>query len=303
MKKRIFVNKNARSGVRPYIKYVLWAALGLLVLVVLIPLTSRQKPPKDLSKKSSSAADRGGTVVKEIPKVLQPAAESITKGESGAQDPARDVPSKAPEVPVVKAPAEVPGGSARPGSVAPKEQEPPKVATAPGHSPAESSPISTPRESPVSPKGKTVASEPPPSSSGTTPTPGAADSAAKPKVAGVSPAPVKPGSSTPADPKKNLTQPPAAPDKPKPEAVTGRQMYAVQVGSFKDKHGAEELKKALERKGYSAVVKSTGDPKQGQNHVVQLQPVDNMSKASTQAEQVKYVPQAKPAVITIPAGN
>ena len=50
-------------------------------------------------------------------------------------------------------------------------------------------------------------------------------------------------------------------------------------------------------------MKTTGDPKQGQSFTLQLQPVDNIGKASTLMEQVKYLPQTKPSIVTVPAGN
>jgi cell division septation protein DedD len=95
----------------------------------------------------------------------------------------------------------------------------------------------------------------------------------------------------------------ASPDKQKPAPSGGRAMYAVQIATLKDKQGAEELKKTLQKKGFDVIMKTTNDPKQGQIYSLQLQPVDNMGKASTLMEQVKYVPQAKPSIVTIPPGN
>lgn len=80
-------------------------------------------------------------------------------------------------------------------------------------------------------------------------------------------------------------------------------MYAVQIASVKDRQSAEELKKTLQKKGFDVVVKTINDPKQGQSFNLQLQPVDNLGKASTLMEQVKYIPKVKPSIVTIPAGN
>ncbi len=85
MKKKIFVSKDSRSGFRSYLKFLLWAAIGLVVLVLFIPLTSRQKSGKESMKKPASER---GVVVKEIPKNLQPVAESITKGQGGGAEEA-----------------------------------------------------------------------------------------------------------------------------------------------------------------------------------------------------------------------
>jgi len=78
MKKKIFVNKDAPSGFRSSLKFLLWAAIGLVVLVLFIPLTSRQKAGREVTKKP---VVEKGKVVKEIPRSLQPIAESISRGQ------------------------------------------------------------------------------------------------------------------------------------------------------------------------------------------------------------------------------
>jgi cell division septation protein DedD len=125
----------------------------------------------------------------------------------------------------------------------------------------------------------------------------------KPKAVEPAPAPEKPARPVAAADVSPTAPSASARDAQKPAASEGRKLYAVQVAALKDKNSAEELKKALQKKGFDAAIKTTGDPKQGQTHIVQLQPVDNMGKASTLLEQVKYVPQAKPTIITLPAGN
>ncbi len=120
----------------------------------------------------------------------------------------------------------------------------------------------------------------------------------KPKAVASVPAPAKP------------TQPPAA---AAPSAAAsssqaqapsnGRKGYIVQIATLKDKQSAEELKNTLQKKGFDVVMKTTGDPKQGQTYNLALQPVDTMSKASTLMEQVKYVPKVKPTIIPVPGGN
>ena len=82
MKKKIFVNKDSRSGFRTSLKFLFWAAIGLVVLVLFIPLTSRDKSGKEAAKKPTVEK---GRVVKEIPRSLQPVAESISRGQG---DPA-----------------------------------------------------------------------------------------------------------------------------------------------------------------------------------------------------------------------
>ena len=76
MKKKIFISKDSQSGFRSYLKFLLWAAIGLIVLVLFIPLTSRQKSGKEVTKRPASER---GVVVKEIPRPLQSPPESIAK--------------------------------------------------------------------------------------------------------------------------------------------------------------------------------------------------------------------------------
>jgi len=115
------------------------------------------------------------------------------------------------------------------------------------------------------------------------------------------PSPAKPAK--PAAPEARPVVGAAAAEAQKPTAVPGQKLYSVQVATFKDKRSAEELKKTLQKKGFEVVMKTTGDPKQGQSFTLQLQPVDSMGKASTMMEQVKYVPQAKPSIVTVQPGN
>ena len=68
---------------------------------------------------------------------------------------------------------------------------------------------------------------------------------------------------------------------------------------MKDKQSAEELKTTLQKKGFNVVMKTANDPKQGQTYSLQLQPVDNMGKASTLMEQIKYVPKVKASIVTV----
>jgi cell division septation protein DedD len=117
------------------------------------------------------------------------------------------------------------------------------------------------------------------------------------------PGPDKPVKPAPTANGQTVAASATARDLQKPAASEGRKMYAVQIAAVKDKNTAEELRKTLQKKGFDAAIKITGDPKQGQTYVLQLQPVDDMGKASTLLEQVKYVPQAKPTIITVPAGN
>lgn len=311
MKKKIFVTKNSRSGFRSSLKYILWGALILLILVTFVRLISGQKPPKELARKPSS--DKGA-VVKEIPPNLKAVSESIIRGQGAAIEGTKEVETKpVPAEPVEAQASGEPQGplrqaipknkvaetsskqqegttiaSAKPDSP-PASAEPPPSDAAPGRpaSPIEKGPDARKAVSPTT--GKPLVTEP-------------VETASKTRTAALSKFPAQTPKPGPAE-SRQTSPATASGDKPKPEADSGKKLYAVQVASFKDKQSAEEFKKGLEKKGYTVVLKTSGDPKQGQSYSVQLQPVDNLGKASTMMEQVKYVQKAKPTIIAVPAGN
>lgn len=314
MKRRIFASKDS-SGYRIYLKFLLWAAIGLVVLVLFIPLTSHQKAGKEALKRPSS--ERGG-VVREIPKTLQPVAESLSRGQEGPSgtpktadskpgtDPdgkaAGQVTESAQQAALKEKPAEAP--TALPQKAEPAPDATPKKTVGPpgppestgaGQVAKEAQPAPKPddavnKEGPASPKKPAVAAPP--------------ITGPNPKAVASAPAPARVAKSSAADSGGPVGTPAVmAPDSRKTAPSDGRKMYAVQIAALKDKNSAEELKKTLHKKGFDAIVKVTGDPKQGQTYALQLQPVDDIGKASTLMEQVKYVPQAKPTIITVPAGR
>jgi hypothetical protein len=126
MQKKIFLQRNNRKagGGSPYLKYLVLAAVCLVILVLVTPYLFRGKN-KDITKRPMP--DRGA-VTKEIPKALEP-------------------------VPV--APPEVPG--------TPAAVKPPEVATAPAAvTPVEVQPSAKPPESaPEVPVPQKAAPEPP----------------------------------------------------------------------------------------------------------------------------------------------
>jgi len=305
VKKKIFVSKDSRSGFRSYLKFLLWAAIGLVVLVLFIPLTSRQKSGKEALKKPSSER---GVVVKEIPKTLQPIAESITRGQGGAGDVPKEAASTPATTPDGKSAADRSGTPQSPPIKEKPVDTPPvaqKVETA-----SESVPKSIPgrpgfpesaagqaaKEAQPAPKGSNGPAKDAPASPLKKPEPAPVSAPeTKPKaVASIPP------SAKPAKPPATAAAPVAAVPDSHPQASSdGRKGYVVQIATLKDKQSAEELKNTLQKKGFDVVMKTTNDPKQGQTYNLQLQPVDNMSKASTLMEQVKYVPKVKPTIVPV----
>jgi cell division septation protein DedD len=88
-----------------------------------------------------------------------------------------------------------------------------------------------------------------------------------------------------------------------PAPATQRQFkFVVQVGSFPEKEGAEEMQVTLLKKGYPAVVRRVKDRVKGMIYVLQLKPVDTLSKASTMAIQLESEVRSSPTVVRVP-GN
>ncbi len=77
--------------------------------------------------------------------------------------------------------------------------------------------------------------------------------------------------------------------------------YMVQVGSFVDREKAEEIKTRLERKGYSAVVKTVKHRELGNVFVVQLKPVNSASRATTLMTQLSGDIEGQPVIIKAPS--
>jgi cell division protein FtsN len=95
------------------------------------------------------------------------------------------------------------------------------------------------------------------------------------------------------------------PSKPESKPVGGRfrWVYIVQVGSFLEKENAEGVRKKLENKGYSSVVKPFNHPSKGSIYVVQLVPVEDSKEASSLLTRIESEEKLKPLIIKVPAGD
>lgn len=82
-----------------------------------------------------------------------------------------------------------------------------------------------------------------------------------------------------------------------------RWAYIVQVGSFLDKENAEGVRKKLEKKGYTSVVKPFNHPSKGSIYVVQLSPVEDGKEASSLLTRIEGEEKLKPLIIKVPAGE
>lgn len=325
MQKKIFVQKNVRSGggSRSYAKLLLWAAVSLMALVLIAPLFSRHgKESREAFKKPDSER---GIVVKEIPRsleLLQPdgaqkqeTAKDAT-GTANTQSPATQTPA-APPAPEPVATAQpqstVPGATppAAPSGAAQDTEKAQNWVEMPKPPPVESSVTKEPVPSSTIPDQPPVAKK----QEASPPKDKTAVSVAKKPTAPPAPPPgelkKKQAAVSPDTPKKMVktTAPPApaspsadtpAPAKPSPATEVGG-AYAVQVGSFKEKQNAEEMQQNLQKRGYQVQMKPATHPKLGTIYVVQLAPVADVSKASTQVEQIKHEEKVKPMIIRVPA--
>jgi cell division septation protein DedD len=77
--------------------------------------------------------------------------------------------------------------------------------------------------------------------------------------------------------------------------------YIVQIGSFVDREKAEEIKKSLNAKGYSAFVRPLNHRVLGKVFVIRLQPVSSVSSATTLSTQLKGEIEGEPVIIKMPA--
>ena len=84
-----------------------------------------------------------------------------------------------------------------------------------------------------------------------------------------------------------------------PESQSVR--YTVQFGSFLEREKAEEIKTRLDQKGYSAVVKTIKRRGLGKVFVIQLQPVNSVSSASTLMTQLSGEIEGKPVIVKVPS--
>ncbi|MCE5241946.1 MAG: SPOR domain-containing protein [Desulfobacteraceae bacterium] len=315
MQKKIFLQKNLQTGGRSHVKWLMWAAVALIVLVLVTPLLVRHKSPRDMTKKP--AAEKG-KVVKEIPRAPAETAEGQPAG-TAMETPAGVNPADAPRAADLKQPSPA-GADVRPANppdggselLTGDPRKAPQWAEAQrkeAPAPAAAPPTAGMPAAVQQPTRKDIRPEAKPADVSGKPKP--APGAVKPAPAGVKTASLPPGVAK--DPAKEQgrpasTAPGAAKEQNIPpelmkHSASGKQMYCVQVGSFKDRKNADEMKGALARRGYTVTVSPSVHPKLGQLYVVTLKPVDNMGTASTQVEQIKHEEKVKPIILKIPPGQ
>ncbi len=285
MAKKIFVNRNTEnSGRPPYVKFLLWAAVALVVLIIVAPLFTQKG-----NKGAQRGTDKNGVVVREIPRT------GLPPGDDAPQLPGQspDV-GKTGESRVMPIPPEIKGFTDAPPKNLPPETAPPdKTASGEGAVKPEGVPGMVPALPGAGPP-KEVASVPP--------------EVGAPKAKPESP-PGKPADAQEAvPPKPKETSPGAAGSKPateepKVKPSADKTLYTVQVGSFQEKRYADEMQQNLQKRGYKTVVKIRNHPKLGQVHVVQLEPVTGIDKANTLVAQIRNEQKVNPIIHKVQPGE
>lgn len=297
MQKKVFLQRGSRKpggGRSPYIKYLLLAALGLMLLVLITPHLLNQKG-RDTGRKG--IPDKSATR-KELPKPPEPAPGELPSSEK------------------------FPGGlAAIPEQTAPEPVKPPE----PSAKPVE--PVPPPTPEPVIPAPGLIPAPAPGKDPGQVPTPlPVPEQPVLPRESIQPPKPTEPprdlfprkGTPAPpqAPPQTQKAQPPARAGAKPPESATaplqavakppagrspsGKQMFGVQVGCFKDKHTAEEIRQRLQKKGYDVVICPSKANDGAYAYTVVTKPLPTMSKAATMAEQIKFEQKVSPTIIKMP---
>jgi hypothetical protein len=280
MEKKVFLQKGLRKGGgghAPYLKYLMLAVVALILLVLVTPHLIKPKG-KDVTRRS---IPERGTLMKEIPKPPELGPHE-TSPETARSNESAPEPAKPPEqgAMTARAPAQEP-----PPPAPPVEKEP-----APMTKPAEPPALFPKAGSPAAPSVSQKPSPGQPPAKGQQKTGKAEMTASAPQAAQKGQQPGKDILSG--------TQPAlAAPAK----AISGKQMFAVQVGCFREKQGAEEVQRSLRKKGYDVILCPSAASTGGSYaYTVMTKPVDNIRKAATVVEQIKNEQKVSPTIIKMP---
>lgn len=285
MAKKIFVTRSTeKAGRPPYVKFLLWAAVALVVLIIVAPLF-QQKGNKGIQK----GADKNGMVVREIPRTGLPSGDEAPQLPGQSPDIGRTGESR-----VMPIPPEIKGFTdAPPKNLPPEPTATDRTASGEGAVKPEEGQGMVPALPGAAPP-KEVASVPP--------------DLLAPKAKPESP-PGKPADAHESAPLKTKEVSPGAAgskpaaEGPKVKASADKTLYTVQVGSFQEKRYADEMQQSLQKRGYKTVIKIKNHPKLGQVHVVQLEPVAGIDKANTLVAQIRNEQKVNPIIHKVQPGE
>jgi cell division protein FtsN len=331
VQRKVFLQKNLPKGKHSFLKLFLWSAVALIILVIVTPMITRHKGTKEASRKP--IPEKSGMVVKEIPRSVPPVAENAAVGEGedrvlnettpivasapeGASQAQEPVSEPAPplerniqvDVSPQKAPdttdAQQKEHAAELAKAQPTFGQQVFKDTNAAAKPDAAPPVDT-KEKPAPPPPATKSERPPLMGPGAKQRSAAVAGQKQSKPASGDAALFSLPGSTSADSRKVAAKKtePKKTDLEKKSTDSGGLVFTVQVGSFKEKHNAEEMQQNLRKKGYDAVLKPMVHPSLGQLYVVQLQPVSDVSKASTLMMQIKHEEKVKPVILKTVQGQ
>lgn len=278
MQKKFYLQRNlgkSGGGSSPLLKYLVLAVVGLTLLVLITPhlLKPKGKARGLLSEKAS--------IVKELPKPPEQASSETPPEMVQSAAPAPGL-AKQPEREAMSAGAPAVEKQSTAASSAEKEQSPgAKLAEPPALFPKSGNPSAS------------VVSQKPPAAQ---PPAVSEQKAYKPELTAAAPSAANAGGKPGAAELDPGSQPAVA-----KAAAPGKQMYAVQVGSFKEKQSAEDIQRSLLKRGYEVILCPSAASGGGSYaYTVMTKPVDTVGKAATLVEQLKNEQQVSPTIIKMP---
>jgi len=307
MERKVFLHRNVKSKSRAYVRFMLWGAAGLILLVVLTPLLTHQTN----KKKPSPPVSEKGILVKEIPK----SGVVRSHGDSEAEEMAfgsagRIHPEAYPGV-------QYDQRSDEQTSVTPPEraEEAGRTVQTTQMEEEGSSPNASARDSSgqsVAPQLRsdlpTAVSVP---SDQRTPSSGSGNGAsslgdleAGPSEKAAYPggqerstdsALGKPAGSTG---RKSIVSAAESRSTIPGTVPAGGEMYSVQIGAFKKQENANDISQRLRKIGYNVVITSR-ESRLGELYLVRLAPVDNQDEAKKLLTRIKKDTNIEPMLIRL----
>lgn len=309
---KVYLRRDVKKKSTSYFSYFLWAAIGLLFLVVITPILTKRGGERRIAEK---VTPEKGMVMKGIPRSSpydspaeepQEGVKTAQVSKQGGVDAASAVTPVSPASEAVKsipaapqgAPTAVTGSESGKSLLEPAVTAPATPATGQVQTAALTTPQARPEQA-LPAEGNVQTQQP---------VTAAVDANAPPTTAAV-PASAKPSptmqASAPAKPK--LAAPPAKP----PAAATaagpasasvgaGATKYVVQIGSFSQRENADGIQQQLLKKGYEVMVRTITHEKFGRLYIVQLAPVYDANKAQSLVSKVKQEANVQPMVIKLP---
>lgn len=332
---KVYLKRDVKKKSTSYFSYFLWAAIGLLFLVVITPLLTKRGAERHVVEK---VTPEKGMVMKGIPKSSPDdssageAQEGVKVAQETKESNVQTGSATSPTLPAGEATNSAPAAAQAP-SMAVTGTDPDKSLPEPGVT-ASAKPVPGQMQTPASAKPvpgqmQTAASTmPQPQQEQTLPPAGnmqtqqpsaaAVDASAAPATATV-PATRKPSptmqASAAAKPKATAApraKPPTPVAAPAPTltatatpststtSASSATKYVVQIGSFSQRENADGIQQQLLKKGYEVMVRTVTHEKFGRLYIVQLAPVSDAGKAQSLVSKVKQEANVQPMVIKLP---